>query len=46
MDMVKVRLQLTGEGVQGKAGSPFGMAKSILKNEGELCLFSICLIPV
>lgn len=34
MDMIKVQIQLAGEGQKGKAASPFKIAGDIMKNKG------------
>lgn len=39
MDMIKVRIQLSGEGAKGKAASPFALASQLIKNEGFLSLY-------
>jgi len=39
MDMIKVRIQLAGEGAKGKAASPFAVAGQLIKNEGFFALY-------
>src|SRR4051812_25072068 len=39
MDMIKVRIQLAGEGARSKAASPFAVAANLIKNEGLFSLY-------